>query len=354
MLSAHFNHFQEHTYRLMVTVSKQFKAQSKKRLLIWLGVAVISLALMQVVVANLRLRVSLHQRQQDKQAAKVAADAAYQALLEQQTQEQTERAQLRQQAPLERSQLVGIQNLYIFFVRPPETSDAQIMPLIKQLQQFSSARYDSLFSVHTFFAEQARNYQAKPFTLVIHLAPTIEELDVNRVGDVLEFWDRDVYAVQKLQDQFATILSKHQITLGEGKSALFIYFDDSFFGTTNADSFYDQKAFRSFSDEGQRQAYVNAYDFSVAFAPTLVEIVAHETLHLFGAKDKYLENEYGCEATGRGEIDRQPTFPQATADIMCGLIERWEGEFRRAKFQQGELVINQHTAAEIGWIPLSE
>ena len=338
----------------MITLSKWLKAQSKKRLLIWLGVVVVSLALLQVVVANLRLRVSLHQRQQDKQAAREAADVAYQALLEQQTQEQAERAQLRQQAPLERPQLVGIQNLYVFFVRPPDTSDAQIMPLIKQLQQFSSTRYDSLFAMHTFFAEQARNYRAKPFTLVLHLAPTIEELAVNRVGDVMEFWDRDVYAVQKLQDQFATILAKHKIVLGEGKSALFIYFDDSFLGDETADSFYDQKAFRSFSDEGQRQAYVNAYDFSVAFASTLVEIAAHETLHLFGAKDKYLENEYGCEATGRGNPDQQPTFPQKTGDIMCGLIEQREGEFHRAEFQQGELVINRHTAAEIGWIPLSE
>lgn len=326
------------------------RSQPKQRLLLWLGLVVGMLTVLQIGIAQLRLQVTLNQRQQDKQAAKVAADAAYQALLDQQTQEQAARAALRQQVQVKRSQLVGIQHLYVFFVRPPRTSDAQIKPLVEHLQQFSSPRYDSLFAMHAFFAAQARKYQAKPFTLVLHIAPTIEELAVDQVGDVLQFWDRDVYAVQKLQDQFATILTKHELVLDEGTFALFIYFDDSFVGDGVADSFYDQKTFRSFSDEGQRQAYVNAYDFSIAFAPTLVEIAAHETLHLFGAKDKYLEHEYGCEATGRGEPDQRPLFPQKTADIMCGLIERQEGDFYRANFQQGELVINQHTAAEIGWV----
>lgn len=305
----------------------------------------------QIVIVNLRLTVSLRTFEKEKLANKTASDLRYQELVEQQSVSVSERYTKIDDVKLLESELVGIQHLYVFFVRPPSTKVEEVLPLINRLMQFSTTQQDSIYSIHTFFAKESLKYNSRPFNLVIHTENKVEELEIESIGDFSHLWDTDVYSMQKLQDRFALILERNNVELDLNHHALFVYFDASNIATTRSDaSFYDSKMFRSFTDELQHKAYVNAYSFSPLFASTLVEIAAHEVLHLFGARDKYIEDKYACEDLGRGNPDTDPIYPQTSADIMCGLIEKAAGKFTRANFQKGQLVVNRYTASEIGWL----
>jgi hypothetical protein len=62
-----------------------------------------------------------------------------------------------------------------------------------------------------------------------------------------------------------------------------------------------------------------------------------------------LEGKFGCVEEGRGHPDQPEAAPQMSTDMMCGLLELPGGEFEKASFVQGEIVINKYTAEEIGW-----
>jgi hypothetical protein len=84
----------------------------------------------------------------------------------------------------------------------------------------------------------------------------------------------------------------------------------------------------------------------------VVEVVAHEFLHLFGAVDTYYEGVAGCTDEGRGDytdLDSSGSDVSAKADIMCLFVRNPSGEFRRAHFADGNLVINKFTAEKVGW-----
>ena len=91
------------------------------------------------------------------------------------------------------------------------------------------------------------------------------------------------------------------------------------------------------------------FSFSSSFASYLNEIILHESLHLFGATDKYLEDKYGCTEKGLGDIDKDPIYPQDKTDIMCGLVAKSAEDFSRTYLSDEKLVINPITAKEIGW-----
>ena len=66
----------------------------------------------------------------------------------------------------------------------------------------------------------------------------------------------------------------------------------------------------------------------------------HETLHLFGASDKYLQEDNvdkGCTNVGRGDASGQVNVTGELYDIMCVDAAPWER------------IINSVTAKEIGW-----
>jgi hypothetical protein len=78
-------------------------------------------------------------------------------------------------------------------------------------------------------------------------------------------------------------------------------------------------------------------------------VVAHELLHTLGATDKY------DPGTGRplvpvglGEPDRDPTYPQAYAEIMAGRIALAPGDAVMPA-SLDDVVVGALTAREIGW-----
>jgi hypothetical protein len=78
-------------------------------------------------------------------------------------------------------------------------------------------------------------------------------------------------------------------------------------------------------------------------------VVAHELLHTLGATDKY------DPGTGRprvpvglGEPDRDPTYPQAYAEIMAGRIALAPGDAVMPA-SLDDVVVGDLTAREIGW-----
>lgn len=78
-------------------------------------------------------------------------------------------------------------------------------------------------------------------------------------------------------------------------------------------------------------------------------VIAHETLHTLGATDKYsIGDNRPIHPLGYAEPDRDPLYPQDTAELMGGRIplSPTESEIPRSLRQ---VLIGPATALEIGW-----
>lgn len=78
-------------------------------------------------------------------------------------------------------------------------------------------------------------------------------------------------------------------------------------------------------------------------------VIAHELLHTLGATDKY---DFGTGApiypAGFGEPDREPRYPQPTAEIMAGRRALSPSDFEMPSGLQ-DVVVGAVTASEIRW-----
>lgn len=239
----------------------------------------------------------------------------------------------------------GIHVLHVVLVKPPNLASEQIMPLISILKSGSNL---SLNRINTYLEKEAARYEVKGFNLEIKIHGPHSLSKLNKVGDINYFWGKDPFGIAKLKDAFEAVKKENNITINEQDMTVFLYFDNSFQPTKESEErFYESKMFRSFADEAKATTYINVYDLEPAFADKVLEIIIHETLHLFGATDKYKETDYACYEKGLGEPDKTPLLPQTTGDIMCGLIETGKGKFERGNLNN--LVINRITAREIGW-----
>ena len=80
-----------------------------------------------------------------------------------------------------------------------------------------------------------------------------------------------------------------------------------------------------------------------------IEVVIHETTHMFGASDKYIAGGFTCrEPKGVPDPDK---YPQEKACIMCGVIMTEKGGSGWKPDDLNKLVICDKTAQEIGWKP---
>lgn len=79
-------------------------------------------------------------------------------------------------------------------------------------------------------------------------------------------------------------------------------------------------------------------------------VIAHELLHLVGARDKY-EPASGEPVHPEGYADPwvEPRYPQSAAEIMGGRIPQEPGRSRMPK-DLGECRVGAVTAREIGWV----
>jgi hypothetical protein len=78
-------------------------------------------------------------------------------------------------------------------------------------------------------------------------------------------------------------------------------------------------------------------------------VITHELLHTVGASDKYdLESGAPLFPTGFGDPDRQPRYPQDTAEIMAGRLAVSATESAMPRSLRG-VVVGPETAREIRW-----
>ena len=79
-------------------------------------------------------------------------------------------------------------------------------------------------------------------------------------------------------------------------------------------------------------------------------VLTHELLHTLGATDKYdLASGQPLEATGLGDPERTPRYPQAFGEIMAGRIATGPQSARIPSSLQ-EMRVGPATAHEIGWV----
>ncbi len=282
----------------------------------------------------------------------------------QKEQEERNRAFKISVEPLKKRLATGKHTIHIVFFKPPAVSESDVQPLVNKLQDPQDTIFKecnngdcynnaSFFYIKTFLQSEAKKYKQKDVSIQIKVHPLANLTDLEKIGDFVNIWGKDAFGVTKLQDAFKKGLKDNNISIGKNDLTMFLYFDNTYDYVPNADErFYEHKKFRSFADPDYGRAYINIYNFSASFSGTAVEIVTHELLHLFGANDKYLEYSEtdACDEKGLGEMHKKPLYPQKTGDIMCLYVEHIKGDFTRGHLVDKELVINELTAKEIGWV----
>lgn len=336
------------------------------KLLLWLSLLILFfpiLVIFQRTYYEWKIKLFIQKREASKQIYKEEENKEFQKLLEQQSEEQ-QNQQNKYRQP-EKRRAVGNHRLDIVFVKPEKLSNRAISSLTQKLRYSNADIYrdcslgescslnTSLYFVNTFLSHEAKKY-GTDFNLRINFHGIYSLPGLNKVGDIARIWGKDLFAVAKLQDAFESIINENNPDIGKDTPVVFLYFDNSFEKEPGApeDKFYEYKKFRSFANYNNKRIYLNVYNFSPGFSTTVVEIVTHELLHLFGAVDKYLEHSDSriCNEKGYGDTIITPPLPQKTGDIMCLFVEYDEGKFYRGSIIDGTLVINRITAKEIGWV----
>lgn len=265
--------------------------------------------------------------------------------------------------PVLKREARGKYTLHLIYSKPSSMSVELITPLLSVLTSekkeaericSQSSCYSALSTeyLNTYLSKEFSKYKIHDFSLNIinHQIITINSL--SKAGDIGYLWGKDPYIITKIKDGFNSSLKENNIKIARNDLVAFLYFDDSYdYIPDDNDRFYDRKKFRSFADYQYGRTYIDVYNFSPSFSATIIKILAHETLHLFGATDKYSDNpeKKECSEKGLGEPNKTPLYPQATGDIMCLSIEIADGYFKPGSFINHELVINPITAKEIGW-----
>lgn len=78
-------------------------------------------------------------------------------------------------------------------------------------------------------------------------------------------------------------------------------------------------------------------------------VIAHELMHTLGAGDKYGVNNQPLFPEGYAAPNRKPLYPQVKAEIMGGRIPLSPQQVRMPQ-SLSEVVVGEHTAAEINWL----
>lgn len=251
----------------------------------------------------------------------------------------------------------GNHTIKIVFVKPLHITSNEIEPLYKIL---TSNNYDfyqncsqdlcqqvtSLNYIKTFFEKEAKRYDVNNFNINLEFSDIKDINTLGHIGDTNYNWNKDPFSFNYFFETFENLLDPSNTK----SLVLFLYFDESYVEPNeNIESFYEYKKFRSFTATNKKRAYVNIYDFTTESVNSIVEVALHETLHLFGANDKYIEGERGCYNNGYGAPQKKPLFPQTTGDIMCLYVATSPQKYYRGSLSDENLVINQYTAQEIGW-----
>lgn len=262
-----------------------------------------------------------------------------------------------------RQKALGDNVINVIFVKPSSVSTSEIQPLLDILQNpnksiFQSCnseacfKHTSLYFAEDYMLKQAEEYGINDFSFKLNVFDKVYPLDdVYKVGDVHDIMQKDPFGITKLQDSFDSIIEDNKLNVKDDP-IIFMYFDNYYNDEIQTNQLYDKKTFRSFAKEIQQKAYVNLFSFKTFYSSYYTEILIHESLHLYGATDKYIEDSPigACTQEGRGEPTKSPALPQSSTDIMCARVEVGEDKFTQGSLLDSNLVINRYTAKEIGWV----
>lgn len=252
----------------------------------------------------------------------------------------------------------GSKTVNVFFVKPNNLDLMQVQPTVRVLTSNQTTPYEecdteycytyiSLKHAKTFLEKNASNYGISDFKLNIKIDPNIYSLpEVYKLGNFKDVWGKDKFGIVKFEDTFDDLVATQNLDIPKNEQAIFMYLDN-FSAEGDVNEF--NKTFRSYARPDRGLAYVNIDELEPLYSYFYTEVFIHELLHLYGASDKYVENERKCTENGYGEPERKDEPPQSNSDIMCGYTMDNEGNIGYGNLIQNNLIVNSVTAEEIGW-----
>jgi hypothetical protein len=204
----------------------------------------------------------------------------------------------------------------------------------RTLAYIRALKADDLQAIETFVALQARRHRVfapNPVKLVV--GPVVNELPPTQPsnGSVISimYWS--------LRLRYWAWQNEHDDLLGQ--VSLFVIFHDSARTLSVPHSL------------GLKEGHIGVVH---AFADHRMTqsnnvVIAHEFLHTLGASDKYdLSNNLPLYPEGYADAQREPRFPQDSAEIMAGRIPISAAHAVTPRSLR-EAVVGNLTAEEIGW-----
>lgn len=209
----------------------------------------------------------------------------------------------------------------------------------------------SIQYIPTYLNQEAKKYNSTiNMKLIVH--PETLEIDkIDIVGDQIKNYSKNPSGPQSLAKQFEGLLDKYKLSyMKKSNGVIFIYLDTYVPPKKDDTTYYNNYTFRPFAYPALKRAFVNITDTDIYYTSEFTGTITHELLHLYDASDKYKEVIAGCEKNGLGDPDKKPLYPQDKTDIMCGYVMEYEylSTLNYVDFRMGDMVINKHTAKEIG------
>jgi hypothetical protein len=228
----------------------------------------------------------------------------------------------------------------------PRSEAASAARVIEHIREFAlvGSNKATFFALDDWFGQEMRRYRDVPESfrpVVFHVRGPVE-VDAPppappRAGEGLSFLER----WRRTRD-FLAYFDKLRDAADPQSLSIFVYF----YPAAEAPQF---QAVHSVADRRSRSGFVFA-PLSIVGTELAITNTAHETLHLFGAVDKY-EGETCRFPDGFYEPFREPRYPQRLAEVMAMGIPRAPGAAEAALHVFEQMRVGVATAAEIGWIP---
>lgn len=257
--------------------------------------------------------------------------------------------------------LLGDKTVHIIFTKSPNIDETKVIDLHNALindnenifnfcGDYECAQATSLNYTKTFLRNESKKYglSDNAFNLNLEIHEKIYELE-SPVG--FKWSGLTFETIYQFEDQFNEILDAEFKNVGLTDPVLFMYYDDSYQEYTN--SIFDSEAFRSYA--GYSRAFVNINLPTIENSSFITHVFIHEMLHLFDTSDKYIEGGAECKENGLGN-ESLSFSRQKTTDIMCSIVpsssesESFFYDVRFGDFRKNEVIINKHTAKELGWL----
>lgn len=192
-----------------------------------------------------------------------------------------------------------------------------------------------LDGVQQYLQQSAQLYRSQPVSIYFNVGRELKILPP-KVPDHAQLWDVILWSLKFRYYAW----QQHEKADGAPSLTLFL-------------NYYDPDKTRELKHstalENGRIGSVNLFASKKQAAQNKI-VLTHETLHAFGASDKYdLATGVPIYPMGYAYPDQKPLFPQAKAELMAGHIPESESKSKMPDNLEQTLVGTQ-TAKEIGWL----